>query len=101
MIWFADAYTRSEGERSNPLVSPLLAADLQGLPPAHVVTVGYDPLRDEGQAYARRLREAGVPVTEVFYQDQIHGLFTLGGVIGRARPAIEEVSARLAEALRT
>ena len=100
MIWFAEQYTSSEAERNNPLVSPLLADNLEGLPPAHVVTAGFDPLRDEGQEYTLRLKQAGVPVTEICYRDQIHGLFCLDGVIDQARAAIEEISVRLREALR-
>ena len=73
---------------------------MEGLPPAHVVTVGFDPLRDEGQEYPLRLKHAGVPVTEICYWDQIHGLFCLDGVIDQARTAIEEISVRLSEALR-
>ncbi len=98
MIWFAEQYTHSEAERGNPLVSPLRADDLQDLPPAHVVTTGFDPLRDEGQEYALRLKQAGVPVTEICYQDQIHGLFCLDGVVDKGRAAIEEISVRLRDA---
>ena len=100
MIWFAEQYTHSEAERGNPLVSPLQADDLQDLPPAHVVTAGFDPLLDDGQEYALRLKQAGVPVTEICYQDQIHGLFCLDGVIDQGRSAIEEISARLRDAFR-
>jgi acetyl esterase len=99
MIWFAEAYTHDPEERKNPLVSPLLQDDLHGLPPAHVVTCGYDPLRDEGQEYAKRLRQAGVPVTEVCYEDQIHGFIALGGVIPAASGAIEAAAAQLRDVL--
>ena len=62
MEWFWDHYLASPGDGRNPYASPLLAPDLAGLPPAMVVTAQFDPLRDEGRAYARRLREASVVV---------------------------------------
>ena len=98
MIWFAEAYTNDADERNNPLVSPLLHNDLRGLPPAYLITCGYDPLRDEGQEYAKRLREAEVRVTEMCYGDQIHGFVGFGGVIPSARGAIEAAGAQLREA---
>lgn len=99
MIWFAEAYTHGADERRNPLVSPLLQHDLHGLPPAYVVTCGYDPLRDEGQEYAKRLRQAGVGVTEVCYDDQIHGFIAFGGVIPAAPAAIAAAATAVRDAL--
>jgi acetyl esterase len=67
-------------------VSPLLASDLAGLPPAFVATAGFDPLRDEGRAYADRMRAAGVPVEYVCAQGSLHGFFsTAGGLRESAR----------------
>ena len=69
----AEAYAPSPAERMNPYVSPLLEGDLSGLPPALVVTALFDPLRDQGEAYATRLEAAGVPV-ELIREDALHGL---------------------------
>ena len=73
MEWFADQYVAREVDRYNILVSPRFAADLSVLPPATVVTAGFDPLRDDGAAYADRLQEAGVAVNYRNYPEMIHG----------------------------
>jgi acetyl esterase len=72
MQWFWSHYLTSPEDGANPYASPLRAPDLKGLPPAFIVTAQYDPLRDEGQAYAARLRNAGVPVLEQCYEGMIH-----------------------------
>ena len=74
MEWFWDHYLRDEIDGKNPYASPLQAQRLEGLPPATVITCGLDPLRDEGAAYAKRLEEAGIPVTHHNYEDCIHGI---------------------------
>lgn len=88
MDWFADAYVEDSGlDVTDPRVSPLLAGDLSGLSPALVVTGGFDPLRDEGEQYADRLREAGVAVDHRRMDSMIHAflnLNVLGGGVARA-----------------
>ncbi len=82
MHWFRDQYLTAPSQIVHPEVSPLLADDLSGLPPAAIWTAGFDPLRDEGQAYAAALREAGNEVVEVCLRDQIHGFFGMGVLPG-------------------
>jgi acetyl esterase len=94
MGWFWDHYL-PEGDRFHPDASPLRADDVGGTAPALVITVEFDPLRDEGEAYARRLEEAGVPVTLTRYDGTIHGFFRMPGVIDRANDALAEAAAAL------
>jgi acetyl esterase len=79
--WFLDHYIPDPTYIENPGVSPLLAPDLSGLPPALVITAGFDPLRDEGQAYAERMRTAGVDVTYICAEGAIHGFLLMAGAI--------------------
>lgn len=83
----------------HPEVSPLLASDLTGLPPALVITAEFDPLRDEGEAYARRLEQAGVPVTLRRYDGMIHGFVSMHGIIPDGRKAIREAAAMIGRPL--
>ncbi len=96
MEWFYQLYL-GEGDRRDPCVSPLHAAasDLVGLPPALLVTAEFDPLRDEGEAYGRRLEGAGVPVRLSRYDGQIHGFFSLDMFLVGGRAALDEASASL------
>ena len=95
MMWFWNHYLRSEADGVNPLASPLRAANVRDLPPALVITAEYDPLRDEGEAYAARLRAAGAPVTLTRYDGMIHGFFSLGAVLEQGQSAMAEAAAAL------
>ncbi|HEV2487268.1 MAG TPA: alpha/beta hydrolase [Terracidiphilus sp.] len=90
MQWFASHYLGAAENARNPEASPLLARDLSGLPPALVITAEFDPLRDEGEAYAERLAEAGTAVTAKRYPGMIHGFAAMLGVLEGGRTAIRE-----------
>ena len=91
MIWFWDHYAPDPQDRTNPDASPLRAADLSGLPPAVVLTAEHDPLRDEGEAYADKLRAAGVPVQHQRFPGQMHAFFTLVNVLPGAAAGLDYV----------
>lgn len=96
MEWFRDHYLSTMEDASDPYASPLLANDLRGLPPALIITAECDPLRDEGEAYAKRLIDAGVSVTCTRYAGMIHPFFSLSGAIPQALDAIKQVAQALA-----
>jgi acetyl esterase len=98
MKWFWGHYLEREQQGDEPFASPLRAASLAGLPPATVITAEYDPLRDEGEAYARRLDAEGVPTKLSRYDGMIHGFFAMTDIVDRARDAITEAAAELREA---
>ena len=91
MEWFAEQYLESKDSVMDPLVSPLLANSLQSLPSAVVVTAGFDPLRDEGNAYAKELKNSGVKVFHKEYLGYIHGFATMS-IIPGVDNALEEIS---------
>ena len=101
MVWFWDRYLEnspilSAGEHSHPLATPLTVADLSGLPPALVITAQYDPLREEGIAYANRLAEQGVDVSHSLYHGAGHGFIGLQGPSRRHKEGMMEICAWLA-----
>lgn len=79
--WFLDHYITDRSLETEPRVSPLFAADLSGLPRALVITAGFDPLRDEGKAYADRMRDAGVPVDYLCARGSLHGFLNTAGAL--------------------
>jgi len=92
MDWFTGHYLVSDDQKPLPEVSPLHAPNLSGLPPALVITAEFDPLRDEGEAYAQRLQQAGVPVTVSRYPGMVHGFVSMHGVISGGKQAIKETA---------
>ncbi len=99
MVWFTNHYL-GDHDRKDPRASPFFTPDLRGTAPAFVATAGFDPLRDEGQAYAERLRAAGVPVRHRCYTSLFHGFFSSSGGFEAARPALVEAAAALRDAFR-
>lgn len=98
MTWFWESYCSDAARRLEPDASPMRAADLAGLPAAHVMTAEFDPLRDEGEAYARRLQEAGVAVTCERYDGLIHGFFSQARMVPAAQPALDAAAKALRDA---
>ena len=98
MRWFWHHYLENESDGANPLASPLRAATLAGLPPATVITAEYDPLRDEGREYAKRLAAAGVPTQYTNYDGVFHGFFAMTEQLPRARQAVDDACAALRKA---
>jgi acetyl esterase len=90
--WFRDHYLNGAADAHDWRASPVRAGTLIGLPPAYVLTAGGDPLRDEGDEYAQRLKEAGVPVTYRHFPGQFHGFFTMGKLLQQANVAAGEIA---------
>lgn len=93
MRWFRDHYVRDAADIADWRVSPLRVGNVAGVPPAFVAIAGHDILADEGEAYARRLAEAGIPVILRRWDNQIHGFVSMGRHIPAARRAVEEAVA--------
>lgn len=99
MDWFHACYLTGPADTRDPRSSPLATRDLAGLPPAHVIVAGFDPLRDEGEAYAHALMAAGVPTTLRCYGSLIHGFYGMGGLLRSARWAMDDVARAARRAL--
>ena len=95
MQWFVDHYLREPQDAHDWRASPLRAASLRGLPPALIITAGFDPLGDEGEAFAKALSSAGVAVDLERFEGQIHGFITMGRIVADARRATDLGAARL------
>lgn len=98
MKWFWNHYLNSEADGKNPLASPLQQPDLSGQPPALVVTAEFDPLCSEGEAYAERLRAAGVPVEAKRYDGMIHGFFGMFAAMDGGAEAVAQAANGLKKA---
>jgi acetyl esterase len=98
MQWYWDHYLRTAADAANPYAAPLAAQNLGNLPPALVITAEYDPLCDEGEAYAKRLQEAGVPTTCSRYDGMIHGFFGMPAVLDKGKQAVTDAVAALRNA---
>lgn len=92
MLWFRGNYLRNEADARDWRASPLLAENHSGLPPAYIFTAGFDPLRDEGAAYAERLHASAVRVTYECFEGMIHGFVTMGAVLAAANHALYRVA---------
>jgi len=99
MDWFTGNYLPEPEAAREPSASPLNATDVRGLPPAAIFTAECDPLRDQAEAYARKLQSAGIPVELKRYEGMIHPFFQFGGILDTAQVAMGDAASALREAL--
>jgi acetyl esterase len=97
--WNNNQVIPPDADRTSPKISPLRAKDFTGLPPAYVMLGGYDPLHDEGLAYAEKLRQAGVKVTVADYDDMVHCFIYLQTVLPQAHKAVAAAAKAVRDAL--
>jgi len=97
--WYWEQYLGSDRAAANPYAAPPRATDLSGLPPAYVITAEFDPLRDEGEQYGARLREAGVETVVIRYDGQFHGFFSMADNLPDAKEATAQAFSALRRAL--
>ncbi len=95
MQWFWKHYLASDEDGKNPYASPMQARELRRVAPAFVITAEFDPLRDEGEAYAARLKDAGVPVELKRYNGAIHGFFNFGHIMDQGKEVMADAVTRL------
>jgi len=95
LAWYYRTYCDGQSDARDPGVSPIYAPDLSGLPPALIITAEYDTLRDEGRAYAERLRSAGVATRYVCAEGMVHGFLQMRGLVPDAQNATEEIARAL------
>ncbi|MSQ48267.1 MAG: alpha/beta hydrolase [Deltaproteobacteria bacterium] len=95
MQWFWNHYLQNENDGQNPYASPIRGQRLTNLPPALVITAEFDPLRDEGEAYATKMKQAGVSVTYTNYKGMIHGFFSLADIMDQGKQAVKEACTHL------
>jgi acetyl esterase len=93
--YYYNHYVPEGTDRKHVLLSPFYAESFKGLPPAHIITAEFDPLRDEGEAYAEKLQAAGVPVTCTRYEGMIHAFFSLDGILDQGKKALDEAAGAL------
>ncbi|WP_169569096.1 alpha/beta hydrolase [Sneathiella limimaris] len=98
MHWYRDLYLNSPEDMDNPRASPLVADDVSGLAPALIISAGFDPLRDEAEDYAKRLKDAGVPVGMIRFEGMIHGFSSLSGLLPDADKSLKTIAEAVSQA---